>query len=249
MVIGSYFVSLLPLPVRLWLGNGGNHYFAPLALLLLPITFGLVCMMWLLLRILLWPLQYILRLSGRYVVSIVFGSNLIVRFYRRREDTASRRPRTAILSMLLIFLVIFILVPWQVAFLGCWLIHFYTCASSLAGLTSHASATGTEAVPLAAVSGDGSPPAGRDDGEHRSALTRQHFLVQQTNAHLHLLLFMTWLLPLAAPVLAVWVRTLATAGLTTPFDGDHNFLYVAPFLVLVEVLSGGDASAHARAFL
>ena len=54
------------------------------------------------------------------------------------------------------------------------------------------------------------------------------------NEREHLLLLMTWLLPLAAPVLAVWVRTLFTAGLTTPFDGDHNVLYVAPFLVLVD---------------
>ncbi|KAJ3555841.1 hypothetical protein NM688_g2357 [Phlebia brevispora] len=46
----------------------------------------------------------------------------------------------------------------------------------------------------------------------------------QVHKHQHLLLLMTWLLPLAAPVLAVWVRTLYTAGLTTPFDGDHNVL-------------------------
>ena len=45
---------------------------------------------------------------------------------------------------------------------------------------------------------------------------------------------MTWLLPLAAPVLVVWVRTLYTAGLTTPFDGDHNVLNVAPYLILVD---------------
>ena len=49
---------------------------------------------------------------------------------------------------------------------------------------------------------------------------------------------MTWLLPLAAPVLAVWVRTLFTAGFTTPFNGDHNVLYVIPFLVLVDPLWG-----------
>ncbi len=67
MVMGSYFVSLLPLRVSLWLGNGGNHYFAPLAMILLPITFGLVCVMWLLLRILLWPLQRLLKVLGRYV--------------------------------------------------------------------------------------------------------------------------------------------------------------------------------------
>ncbi len=45
---------------------------------------------------------------------------------------------------------------------------------------------------------------------------------------------MTWLLPLAAPVLAVWVRTLLTAGITTPFDGDHNVFNVLPFLILVD---------------
>jgi glycosylphosphatidylinositol deacylase len=51
------------------------------------------------------------------------------------------------------------------------------------------------------------------------------------------LLLMTWLLPFAAPVLVVWVRTLATAGLTAVFDGDHNFLNVAFFLVLVDFAS------------
>jgi len=30
------------------------------------------------------------------------------------------------------------------------------------------------------------------------------------------------------------VRTLSTAGYTTPFDGDHNFLYVAPWLLVVD---------------
>ena len=48
---------------------------------------------------------------------------------------------------------------------------------------------------------------------------------------------MIWLLPFTAPVLAVWVRTLITAGLTTPFDGDHNFLAVVPFLVLTDFAS------------
>ena len=56
----------------------------------------------------------------------------------------------------------------------------------------------------------------------------------QLHARAHLLLLMTWLLPLAAPVLAVWVRTLYTAGITTPFDGDHNVLNVLPYLVLVD---------------
>ncbi|KAF8204692.1 GPI-inositol-deacylase [Pholiota molesta] len=55
--------------------------------------------------------------------------------------------------------------------------------------------------------------------------------------NMHLLLLMTWLLPLTAPVLAVWVRTLLTAGYTTPFDGDHNFLAVLPFLIYVDFAS------------
>lgn len=50
---------------------------------------------------------------------------------------------------------------------------------------------------------------------------------------------MTWLLPLAAPVLAVWVRTIQTAGYTTPFNGDHNVFKVAPVLVLVDLLGRG----------
>ena len=47
-------------------------------------------------------------------------------------------------------------------------------------------------------------------------------------------------LTLTAPVLAVWRRTLATAGLgaTVPTaGGDHNVLSVAPYLVLVDFAS------------
>jgi len=54
---------------------------------------------------------------------------------------------------------------------------------------------------------------------------------------MYVLLLMTWLLPLAAPVLVVWVRTLAQVGLTTPFDGDHFVLSVAPFLACVDFAS------------
>ncbi|KAG8745712.1 GPI inositol deacylase [Ceratobasidium sp. 414] len=47
----------------------------------------------------------------------------------------------------------------------------------------------------------------------------------------HLLLLLFWLLPLVAPVLIVWARTLINAGITTPFDGDHNILNIA-FIVI-----------------
>jgi glycosylphosphatidylinositol deacylase len=59
------------------------------------------------------------------------------------------------------------------------------------------------------------------------------------------LLLLTWLLPLTAPVLAVWVRTLATAGpiaLDSIGTGDHNFLSVAPYLILVEYASWAHGS-------
>ena len=53
----------------------------------------------------------------------------------------------------------------------------------------------------------------------------------------YLLLMMTWCLPIVAPALAVWVRTLVTAGMTTPFDGDHFVGNVLVFMVLVYSMS------------
>ncbi|OSD04507.1 GPI-inositol-deacylase [Trametes coccinea BRFM310] len=230
LVALAYVVSLLPSRAGVWLGNRGDPMFAALAVLLLPIAFGLVCVSWWLLMALMWPLKSVLR-----------------RFGRRRADFAARGPLATLASMGLIFFVIFILVPWQVAFLGCWLIHVYTCAASLADLSHQQGQRSLEpeAVPLVRLMP--SAEAAPDERETRQAATAHTALLQQANVHSHILLFTTWLLPLVAPVLAVWVRTLATAGFTTPFDGDHNFLYVAPFLVLVEALSGADADRYVKA--
>ena len=49
-----------------------------------------------------------------------------------------------------------------------------------------------------------------------------------------------WILPLTAPVLAVWACTLAAADLgaaVSTVGGDHNVLSVAPYLVLVDFVS------------
>ena len=134
----------------------------------------------------------------------------------------------------LLFVLIFFFIPWQVAYLSCWIIHLYTCASTW-NVVGH---------------GDPIPLLARDENENevepedavrqsRSALLQQQRLTRENNENLnsHMLLFMTWLLPIAAPVLVVWVRTLVTAGLTTPFDGDHFFWNVAPFLILVDFAS------------
>lgn len=150
---------------------------------------------------------------------------------RRREEAGMRR--TTIISMGILFLSIFLLIPWQVAFLGAWMIHMYTCALSTVENVRPRPPSEETAIPLVPTNGS------VDDAFSHSNL-KQTSLREQINNdrhNWHLLLFMTWLLPLAAPVLAVWVRTLATAGYTTPFDGDHNFLIVAPFLILVDFAS------------
>lgn len=148
-------------------------------------------------------------------------------------------PRSTVISLMTICILIFIFVPWQVAYLGCCLLYLHICASSQRELASLIQRSRIVAVPLVQFS------SRREDDEvieNRSSLERQSSGLRElkrdnVNHNLHFLLLMTWLLPLTAPVLAVWVRTLLTAGLTTPFDGDHNFLAVVPFLVLTDFAS------------
>lgn len=123
-------------------------------------------------------------------------------------------PTSTILSLIVICGTVFLFIPWQVTYLGCWMLHFHTCGSSMQMLE---------------LQGAGRVGPGTTDVKE----IKQNNL----NHNLHLLLLMTWLLPLTAPVLAVWVRTLLTAGYTTPFDGDHNFLAVLPFLILADFSS------------
>lgn len=139
-------------------------------------------------------------------------------------------------SLAFICALIFLLVPWQVGFLGCWILHFFSCASQPSHVGTTPEATAIPLIPRGDANEDNE---GDYNGAPFSASTPVHLASQLVNTTAqneqeHLLLLMTWLLPLAAPVLAVWVRTLLTAGFTTPFDGDHNVLYVAPFLVLAD---------------
>ena len=130
--------------------------------------------------------------------------------------------------MFLILLLVAVILPWQVAFLGCWVIHLVTCA--------------TYVTP--AVSGEATTPP-RSLSPARNSFSIPP-LVSRHEAD-HVLLLLTWLLPLAAPVLAVWVRTLATAGpiaLDSIGTGDHNPLSVAPYLILVEYASRTHDSLH-----
>lgn len=106
---------------------------------------------------------------------------------------------TDLWSLGFILLLVATVVPFQVAFLVCFLIHLSTCAIQ---------------APSSASDSSGAP-------------SKNDMYAQKV----HFLLLLFWLLPFTAPVLAVWARTLLTAGLTTPFDGDHNVAAIASFLL------------------
>jgi len=158
--------------------------------------------------------------------------------------------RSALVSMSLVFLLIFLLIPWQVAFLGAWIYHFYTCAM-LSAISSSQSAPLGRAVPLItrhrSPSNTGTRPQAPSPPNSPSSLStspQSSMPVSSDtslyNQHLYLLLLMTWLLPIAAPVLAVWVRTIMGAGIQavwtsgSGWGADRNALVVAPWLVSVE---------------
>ncbi|KAK1227266.1 hypothetical protein PQX77_009753 [Marasmius sp. AFHP31] len=170
------------------------------------------------------PEEYYLGNAGEYLFALIapllltLATGLVKNWEdvhekakRRRGESSQRR------------------IPFYVAYLCCWIIHLNTCALTRTAIDND------DPIPLLT----------RDDNEDEDAIQQQRStMVQQKliwednkNLNSHMLLFMTWLLPLAAPVLVVWVRTLVTAGLTTPFDGDHFFLNVAPFLIVVDFAS------------
>ncbi|KAF8165658.1 GPI-inositol-deacylase [Crassisporium funariophilum] len=232
LILASLLMSVIPLPESIYLGNKSSLLFAPIAPLILLIASGLVCVSW-------YMLVLLLTVIGK-ASSFLVGS---------RGEKASIH-RGTILSLSIVCIIIFVFVPWQVAYLGCWLLHLYTCASSRQELGSFASRNKTIAVPLIQSSrrrGSIQSTEMRVPLERRPSGLRDRDVKQDNlNHNMHLLLLMTWLLPLTAPVLAVWVRTLLTAGYTTPFDGDHNFLAVLPFLVLVDFVSWTPGQLYHR---
>ncbi|KAI9510783.1 PGAP1-like protein-domain-containing protein [Russula earlei] len=196
----SFVVSLLPLPQDYVLGNGGEVALAFLTPLILLLATGWVIVSWWVICIIMLPIRKLGRNPAR----------------RKKSAGVSR---STILSILFVLFLVAVIVPWQVAFLGCWVIHFVTCATYITPVTSDAT---TPPRSLSPSRNSPAPPlTSRYDADH-------------------VLLLLTWLLPLAAPILAVWVRTLATAG-PTALDsvgrGDHNFLSVAPYLILVDYAS------------
>lgn len=65
LLLSSFALSFVPLPVSYWLGNGGEPLFAPLAPLLLTISTGLVWIVWWLVSGSLYVFSRVLALFGR----------------------------------------------------------------------------------------------------------------------------------------------------------------------------------------
>jgi glycosylphosphatidylinositol deacylase len=235
----SLIISVLPFPEWVYTGNKGLLFLAPIAPIILLIASGLVCMVW-------WILFALLAVIGK-LSTFVYGRSVsslneqgdlgLTRILSRSEQVSV--PRSTILSLSIICLTIFVFVPWQVAYVGCWLLHLYTCASSAQHLAVLLSNERYEAVPLVTRHRESAEYTSERPSLPRLSRLSDAQKVKENNLrhNMHLLLLMTWLLPLTAPVLAVWVRTLLTAGYTTPFDGDHNFLAVLPFLIYVDFAS------------
>lgn len=69
LMLASFLISFLPLPVEYYLGNEGDILFAPIAPLLLFIASGLVFVSWWVLVVLMWPLGKVgILLVGRSVI-------------------------------------------------------------------------------------------------------------------------------------------------------------------------------------
>ena len=156
--------------------------------------------------------------------------------------TSGTTSNSTLISMCLIFFLIFLFIPWQVAFLGCWVIHLYTCASAA---STRPSIVEDSPIPLISQHSGDEPDR---PGDVRIVTRPTALPLSDENQNMHILLLMTWLLPLVAPFLVVRVRTLITAGFIVSFDGDHNFMNVAPFLLLLDLMSSGRISGGLKRY-
>jgi glycosylphosphatidylinositol deacylase len=240
LMIGALVFSLLPLPPSYGLGTSGTATFAPLAPLVILTATGLVIIIW-------WILRALILLYGGITAVLSIPYSLVGRSASYPPVHERRSRRAAILSYSVITLVVFLLVPWQVAFLGCWLLHFQTVASSTPPGHARSRSDPPTNIALSIMSSSSLyPPRPSSPPSSTSNSTSPY---NPTHLHQHILLLLTMLLPLAASVLAVWARTLITAGLSTPFDGDHNVLYALPFLLLVDAASWTSTSSTANILL
>lgn len=210
-------LSTLPFPRKLLLGNEGEMLLSVLALPMWLFACGLVC-----------ASQYIL-----FAITAIFariskllrmgnGQCVLATLHSERMLTPLSEERTTskrwVASILFVTLLVAILIPFQVAFMVVFMVQLSACSSPSNPTSVKPSRPATSSSPT--------PETWR----RRSVKQSSNF---------HMLLLLTWLLPFAAPILVVWVRTLQTAGYTVPFDGDHNVLAILPWLLLGEAVASG----------
>ena len=138
-----------------------------------------------------------------------------------------------VVSMTLILTLVAFFIPHQVAFITAYFILLWACSTSPLPIQTLAS---DEPVALRTISSTSAPLS-----SSAIPITSTFSASQRStqNINQHLLLLQMFLLPLEVPVLVVWIRTLATAGYTAPFDGDHNVFMIVFWLLLVEMCSSG----------
>lgn len=115
----------------------------------------------------------------------------------------SRSLKQSLLHIGLVTGLILALIPFQVAFVICFLVHGVTCLKW------------------------------RDDRDEQQTTPAK--IPDAYNQNVHILMLLFWLMPNMAPSLAVWVRTVATAGTISLFNDDHSPISVLPFLAIVEL--------------
>jgi glycosylphosphatidylinositol deacylase len=121
LILISFLVAVTPLPTSAYLGLSGEPLFSFLAPILVLLSTGLVVITSWLLSL----LTYLAAAATSAVGRVVRGKEC-----DREPPMRTRRLRTTIGSISTVFLLVFFLVPWQVAFLGSYLIIFQTTVSS-----------------------------------------------------------------------------------------------------------------------
>ncbi|KAG8926459.1 GPI inositol deacylase [Tulasnella sp. 418] len=247
ITIAILLLSVVPLPIR-WaiLGNGGELALAPVSFVCLLLSIGLVGVVWRVLQVLTFSLKVVGRLFKSSGQETPLRSNLVL---------SSKR---GMLSLAVLLALVAFIIPHQVAFVISFCIMTWTCTnptisqgqtnpivyeplSSLSTKVDQLPVADSSSLrrrsPIGTPSRSSSPSAIPPTPEIAFATGNSDDTVSSHHLNLHILLLQTFLLPLHATVLAVWIRTLATAGYTTPFDGDHNIFMVGFWLLVVDAAS------------
>ncbi|KAG8923767.1 GPI inositol deacylase [Tulasnella sp. 417] len=260
---GALFaLALLPLPRQALLGTSDEWPLNPLlavAFFWIAVGFG---------GVLMYTLEGITWILGR-VAKLSKPVKPERSPTMQATGTRPLSKKRSFVALGIVLLLVATVIPHQVAFVISWLMILWTSATgqkSVAMSNEPVSAPSNRqdlstrdtlepAIPLSSIRAPSPSPARRrsspeprtlkpslvefaesppptDDGP-TPPLSNAFALVQ------HVVLLQAFLFPTQGAVLAVWIRTLVTAGFTTPFDGDHNIFLAVFWLVLAEAVING----------